>query len=101
MDPGLTKKFLEEGIMPSVKTLLERGVAREDLIMQGGHPTITPPMWTTMATGTCPGTHGTSPVSGIRTMKIWIPLYIHWIPCKCKSEPLWNCEAGQKTLVWH
>ena len=58
MDPNLTKKFVEEGIMPNVKKFLERGVAREDLVMQGGHPTITPPMWTTMATGTCPGTHG-------------------------------------------
>ena len=53
MDPNLTKKFVEEGILPNVKKFLERGVAREDLLMQGGHPTITPPMWTTMATGTC------------------------------------------------
>ena len=101
MDPALTKRFVEEGIMPNVKKYLERGVAREDLVMQGGHPTITPPMWTTMATGTCPGTHGIT--------CFWNPdperldtLSYALDSRKCKSEPLWNvfAEAGKKTLVW-
>lgn len=101
MDPNLTKKFVEEGIMPNVKKFLERGVAREDLVMQGGHPTITPPMWTTMATGTCPGTHGIT--------CFWNPdpenledLSYALDSRKCLSEPLWNvfAEAGKKTLVW-
>ncbi len=102
MDPGLTKKFLEEGIMPNVKTLLERGVAREDLVMQGGHPTITPPMWTTMATGTCPGTHGITCFWNQDHENLDTVVYA-LDSRKCKSEPLWNvfAEAGKKTLVWH
>ena len=101
MDPALTRRFVDEGIMPNVKKFLERGVAREDLVMQGGHPTITPPMWTTMATGTCPGTHGIT--------CFWNPDMEHLDTLsyaldsrKCKSEPLWNvfAEAGKKTLVW-
>ena len=102
MDPNLTKRFVEEGIMPNVKTLLERGVAREDLVMQGGHPTITPPMWTTMATGTCPGTHGITCFwkqnhESLDTLEYALDSR------KCKSEQLWNvfAEAGKKTLVWH
>ena len=101
MDPSLTKKFVEEGIMPNVKQYLERGVAREDLVMQGGHPTITPPMWTTMATGTCPGTHGITcfwnpDMENLDTLSYALDSR------KCKSEPLWNvfAEAGKKTLVW-
>ena len=102
MDPNLTKRFVEMGEMPNVKKILDRGVAREDLVMVGAHPTITPPMWTTMATGTCPGTHGIT--------CFWNPdmenldnLSYALDSRKCKSEPLWNvfAEAGKKTLVWH
>ncbi len=101
MDPALTKRFIEMGEMPNTQKFLERGVAREDLIMQGAHPTITPPMWTTMATGTCPGTHGIT--------CFWNPdmdrldgLAYSFDSRNCKSEPLWNvfAEAGKKTLVW-
>ena len=51
MDPRLTKYHLDQGIMPNLKAFLERGSAREDLVLLGGMPTITPPMWTTLATG--------------------------------------------------
>ena len=101
LDPSLTKRFVEMGELPNIQKFIERGVAREDLIMQGAHPTITPPMWTTMATGTCPGTHGIT--------CFWNPdpenldtLSYALDSRKCKSEPLWNvfAEAGKKTLVW-
>ena len=58
MDPNLTKRFIEEGIMPNTKKLVELGAQREDLHMLGGMPTVTPPMWTTLATGANPSTHG-------------------------------------------
>lgn len=51
MDPRLTRKYVDAGKMPNVKKYLQRGSAREDLSMLGGHPTVTPPMWTTLATG--------------------------------------------------
>lgn len=60
MDPRLTCKYIKEGIMPNTKKFIERGSAREDLMMLGGHPTVTPPMWTTLATGAYPVTHGDS-----------------------------------------
>ena len=58
MDPRFTKKLVEEGKLPHIKAYIERGSAREDLAMLGGTPTITPPMWTTLATGATPATHG-------------------------------------------
>lgn len=38
--------------------MVKRGCARENLQLLGGMPTITPPMWTTLATGCYPMTHG-------------------------------------------
>lgn len=58
MDPRLTKYHMEQGYMPNLKKLLEAGSARDDMMLLGGQPTITPPMWTTLATGAYPMTHG-------------------------------------------
>ena len=44
MDPSLTKKYMDQGKMPNVKKLVEAGACREDLVMLGGHPTVTPPL---------------------------------------------------------
>ena len=57
-EPSLAKKFMEQGRMPALKKFVEKGSAREDLILLGAHPTVTPPMWTTLATGAYPATHG-------------------------------------------
>ena len=51
MDPRLTRKYVDMGIMPNVQKLLEQGSARHDLVLLGAMPTITPQQWTTLATG--------------------------------------------------
>ena len=51
MDPKLTRRLVDEGKLPSIKRMIEMGSARRDLVLLGGVPTITPPMWTTLATG--------------------------------------------------
>lgn len=102
MDPRLTKKYLNLGKMPNVLELIKRGAAREDLVLLGAQPTITPPMWTTLSTGAYPMTHGIT--------DFWLPtedILTHFKYSmnshNCKAEPLWNvfAENGQKTLVWH
>ncbi len=50
------KRYMEEGDLPNLKGLVERGVWMENCLVP--HPTITPPNWTTLATGAYPGTHG-------------------------------------------
>ena len=102
MDPRLTRKLVEEGKMPATKTLLERGAAREDLVMLGAQPTITPPMWTTLATGAYPVTHGITCYwrqSKERMDQVEYNFYSDY----CQAEQLWNvfAEAGKKTLVWN
>jgi predicted AlkP superfamily phosphohydrolase/phosphomutase len=103
MDPRLTKKFVEEGRMPNTKKLIEHGAQREDLVMLGGVPTITPPMWTTLATGANPNTHGIT--CFWNQNKYDLEEIVYSLDSRlCKAEQLWNVfaeEANKKTLVWH
>lgn len=102
LDPRLTRKYVDEGKMPNVKKYLERGAAREDLVLLGGHPTVTPPMWTTLATGCYANVHG---ITGFyRQSKTDLDVIEYNLDSRlCQAEPLWNvfAEAGKKTLVWH
>ncbi len=102
MDPSLTKKFVEKGLMPNTKKIIARGAQREDLAMLGGVPTITPPMWTTLATGTNPGNHGITCFWNQDHENLDTMVYA-FDSRKCRNEQLWNvfAEAGKKTLVWH
>lgn len=101
LDPRLTRKYVDKGLMPNVKKYIEAGAQRHDLIMLGGHPTVTPPMWTTLATGCYANVHGITGFSR-RGKELGIQSY-NLDSRNCKAEPLWNAfaEAGKKTLVWH
>ena len=102
MDPRLTRKYVDAGKMPNVKAYLARGAAREDLTLLGGHPTVTPPMWTTLACGCYANVHG---ITGFfRQSKKSLDTIDYNLDSRlCHAEPLWNvfAEAGKKTLVWH
>lgn len=102
MDPKLTKKFINQGKMPFTKQLIAQGSAREDLVLLGGMPTITPPMWTTLATGANPSTHGITCFWGQSKERLDTLVY-NLDSARCQAEQLWNvtAEAGLKTLVWH
>lgn len=108
MDPRLTRKYVDEGKMPAVAEYIKRGACREDLVLLGGHPTVTPPMWTTLATGAYANTHGITAfyrrpdVAGGEAPSIAYQCY-NLNSLNCKAEQVWNCfaEAGWKTLVWH
>ena len=103
MDPKLTKKFVEQGRMPNVKKMIERGAQRDDLVLLGGVPTITPPMWTTLATGANPNTHGITCFWNQNTYDLEEVVYA-LDSRMCKAELLWDVfaeEANKKTLVWH
>ena len=102
MDPRLSKKFVDEGVMPNLKTIMDRGVHRDDLVLLGAHPTITPPMWTTLATGAYPNTHGIT--CFWRQDPHDLDAINYNLNSKnCRAEQIWNvfAEAGKKTLIWH
>jgi len=101
LDPRLTRKYVDEGKMPAVAEYIKRGACRKDLVMLGGHPTVTPPMWTTLATGAYANTHG---ITGFYRYGGDIDAIDYNLDSRfCKAEQLWNvfAEAGKKTLVWH
>lgn len=101
LDPRLTRKYVDEGKMPNVAEFIRRGACREDLVMLGGHPTVTPPMWTTLACGCYSNVHG---ITCFSRKGEDIDAIAYNIDSRlCKAEPLWNVfvESGKKTLVWH
>lgn len=102
MDPKFTNKLVKEGKLPNIQKYIENGSARADLAMLGGMPTITPPMWTTLATGATPATHGITCFWNQDNSKLDHLVY-NLYSTDCKAEQLWNvtAEAGIKTLVFH
>lgn len=102
MDPRLAKKFVDKGCMPNLEQIIKRGVCREDLVLLGAQPTITPPMWTTLATGAYPETHGIT-CFWRQNKEDLSAIEYNLDSRKCEAEQLWNvtAEAGKKTLVWH
>ena len=101
MDARLTKTLEQKGLMPNVTKMLKIGSANVDYEMIGGMPTVTPPMWTTLATGANPATHGVTDFFK-RGNEIGDAVY-NFDSRNCLAEQYWNvtAEAGLKTLVWH
>ena len=101
MDPKMCKRLLDEGRLPNIDKMLKIGAAREDLVMLGAQPTITPPMWTTLSTGAYPMTHGIT--CYWNTDKNDLGKIINTFnSALVKAEEIWECtaKAGMKTLVW-
>ena len=102
MDPRFTRRMLREGKMPNTQKLIDAGACREDLMMLGANPTITPPLWATLATGAYPMTHGIYDyaISGEPHKEITINAFSSAF---LKAEPIFNVTAneGINTLVFH
>lgn len=101
LDPVYLQKCLDAGFMPNTQKFLDRGVANARLEMIGGQPTVTPPMWTTLATGAPTYIHG---ITGYYRHDVEKDTMLYnFDSVNCKAEQIWNvtAEAGLKTLVWH
>lgn len=102
MDPNLTKRYVDEGKLPNIKKLIERGARHEDLHMLGGVPTVTPPMWATLATGASPAVHGLTCFWNQSHERLDTLVY-NFDSSSVKAERLWDvyAEAKKNTLVFH
>ncbi|UWG98374.1 alkaline phosphatase family protein [Dehalobacter sp. DCM] len=102
LDPRATEHYLQEGKLPNFKKFMDRGAASKDLTMLGGHPTGTPPMWTTLATGCYANVHGITCFCSPSEKGLDYVGY-GLDSRKCKAELLWNvfAENGMKTLVFN
>ena len=102
MDPRISKRMMDDGRMPNLKKFREKGSTRDDMVLLGAIPTITPPCWTTLATGAYPGTHGIT--CYWRQSPDSLDAVVYNMDSRhCTAEQMWNVttEAGLKTLVWH
>ena len=53
-DPGLTDRFMEQGLLPNFKKLAQAGCYRR---LQTTFPSVSPVAWSSFSTGTQPGRH--------------------------------------------
>lgn len=94
----LTRRMVEAGHMPHLGRLLESGVHRP---MIGTYPTLTPPGWTALTTGSWPGTHEVTDFN-IRAPGKPLTETVWGINTRLsKSEYLWNTaeRAGKKPIL--
>lgn len=102
-DPNLVKKFIAEGRLPNFKKLMEQGVTTEDIGMQGALPTITPPNWCSLATGTWPNTHGITCFWNHTPGNPLDILDFGWDSGLSKAEFIWDAynRAGKKCIMFN
>lgn len=101
--PKSILKYIDEGVMPTFKKLFDEGVRAENALVP--HPTITPPNWTTIATGSWPGTHG---ITDYWVHKPGNPLTQSstvegFDRDLCQVENIWEAaeKAGKKSIVYN
>jgi predicted AlkP superfamily phosphohydrolase/phosphomutase len=99
--PALIEKHIAEGYLPTFKKLLDAGVICDNCLVP--YPTITPPNWASIATGTWPGTHGitdfhahipgTTPIGPNTVQALSSERF--------QAETLWDAadKAGKKCIV--
>ena len=92
-------KWAREGKLPALKKLIDRGVYCENGLVP--FPTITPPNWTSIATGAWPGTHG------ITDFEMHVPgtpldqTHQGFDSREIMAETLWEAgeRAGKRSIV--
>lgn len=92
------KKYVAAGVMPNTRRLMREGVWAENCLVP--HPTITPPNWTTIVTGSWPGTHQIICFNLLKknTLK---EAYQAFYKADCQAEYVWDAagRAGKKTIL--
>jgi predicted AlkP superfamily phosphohydrolase/phosphomutase len=97
--PKIVDRMATEGKLPVMASLMRRGVFADHCLVP--FPTITPPNWTTIATGAWPGTHG---ITDFCVHNPGDPLDVIHQGTRsddCLSEHLWTAlqAAGKKAIV--
>ncbi|MCM8766687.1 MAG: alkaline phosphatase family protein [Candidatus Omnitrophica bacterium] len=92
------KKYVEEGVMPNTKRMIDEGVWGENCLVP--HPTITPPNWTTIVTGSWIGTHQIVCFNLLEPGQLE-KTYAAFYKDDCKAEYIWEAaeRIGKKTIL--
>jgi len=99
----LLEKHVQAGDLPTLKRIIDGGMIAENCMCS--YPTITPPNWTSIATGAWPGAHN---VFDFWNHYSGDPLDTANCPQafssdRCKAEFLWDAldKAGKKCIVFN
>ena len=100
-DPMVVQRLMDEGRMPNLKKLVENGTAPKSLSMQGVFPTVTPPNWTTLATGNFPRTHGITCFANHTLGKSLGITEMNWDSRRIESELIWEAmeDEGKRCIM--
>ena len=93
------RAWAEEGQLPTLQRLMVEGVFASNCL--GPFPTITPPNWTTIATGAWPGTHGITDFDGHVLGEPLDSAWQNFDATHVRAETLWQAAAreGKRTVV--
>ena len=99
-DPIVIKRMIAEGRLPNMKKVMEQGAHTEDLDMMGVFPTVTPPNWTTLATGNYPKTHGITCFANQTMGRLGIT-ETNWDSRRIESELIWEAfeDEGKRCIM--
>ncbi|MHB1130872.1 MAG: alkaline phosphatase family protein [Chloroflexota bacterium] len=97
--PALVKRFIKEGKLPNFQKMMEQGIFKEIIEPL---PTITPPNWTTITTGSWPGTHGITDFYLPQEPGDDLDQIRHGFNTReCRSEYIWQAaeKVGKKSIL--
>lgn len=99
-DPVVIKRMIAEGRLPNMQKIMEQGAHTENLDMMGVFPTVTPPNWTTLATGNYPRTHGITCFNNQTLGRIGIS-EMNWDSRRIESELIWEAfeDEGKRCIM--
>ncbi len=92
-------QFAQEGKLPTIKSLIDNGVWTTNCLVP--HPTITPPNWTSIATGAWPGTHGITCFNFHNPGDDLHVVHQAFDGRESQAEALWSsaARAGKRSIV--
>ncbi|MDA8217450.1 MAG: alkaline phosphatase family protein [Dehalococcoidales bacterium] len=93
-------KFAQDNDLPNLKRLMDEGVFSRNALVP--LPTITPPNWTTLATGTWAGTHGITEFDGHIVGDPLDVVHQNMDFREIEAETIWQAaeRAGKKSIVF-
>jgi len=92
-------EWARAGKLPALQSMIERGIHAAHCICP--HPTITPPNWTTIATGAWLGTHGITCFNTYNPGDPLLDVHQAFDAREVQAEYLWDAaaRAGKKSIV--